>query len=335
LDIEDNPIIPIVWKGRLLLFWLRILKQTPLDPGAVKTSNSTQKLADANLKGVQADATTNAQSNVKLTVKAVLCWSEYYNGKWQPTKTSDVDRPTELGNHYDPLDGFSRSAIWLSSVEEGSDHYLRISIEGDAYSTFLLYNTHSLPAREEDVSHELSDMFIGPRYLDTHTNAFRIEYYKFEDGTTLKRPVLGNQLSDLTIETTHPLQNLWIAPFFYKDSRHVFYVTTEMRRVLINNHRGYGVAVDRGLTKDVMIPPLVFEVEPRPGPRFWGDGGPIGPDMGVVNPDPMRRFVSEDVYIDKGIGAAGSVTYGESLIGPSGKLAGVRGKISGEISGKI
>ena len=24
-------------------------------------------------------------------VQAVLCWSEYYNGKWQPTKTSDIN----------------------------------------------------------------------------------------------------------------------------------------------------------------------------------------------------------------------------------------------------
>ena len=29
LDIEDNPVIPVVWNGRLLLFWLRILQQAP------------------------------------------------------------------------------------------------------------------------------------------------------------------------------------------------------------------------------------------------------------------------------------------------------------------
>ena len=32
LDIEDNPVIPVVWKERLLLIWLRIMKQAPLDP---------------------------------------------------------------------------------------------------------------------------------------------------------------------------------------------------------------------------------------------------------------------------------------------------------------
>ena len=32
-----------------------------------------------------------------MTVQAVLCWSEYYNGKWQPAKTSDVNNPVPLG----------------------------------------------------------------------------------------------------------------------------------------------------------------------------------------------------------------------------------------------
>ena len=30
--------------------------------------------------------------------QAILCWAEYYNGKWQPTKTSDVNLPTTIGS---------------------------------------------------------------------------------------------------------------------------------------------------------------------------------------------------------------------------------------------
>lgn len=30
MDIEDNPVIPVVWNERLFLFWLRILQQTAL-----------------------------------------------------------------------------------------------------------------------------------------------------------------------------------------------------------------------------------------------------------------------------------------------------------------
>ena len=27
LDIEDTPVIPVVWEGRLLLFWLQVMKK--------------------------------------------------------------------------------------------------------------------------------------------------------------------------------------------------------------------------------------------------------------------------------------------------------------------
>src|SRR5262249_1837894 len=32
LDIDDTPVVPFVWNNRLLLFWLKILKQNRLDP---------------------------------------------------------------------------------------------------------------------------------------------------------------------------------------------------------------------------------------------------------------------------------------------------------------
>ena len=45
LDIEDNPVIPVVWKDRLFLFWLRILKKGPATvdkPPGIRTSRSSQ-----------------------------------------------------------------------------------------------------------------------------------------------------------------------------------------------------------------------------------------------------------------------------------------------------
>ncbi len=332
LDIEDNPIVPVVWKGRLLLFWLRLQKQTPLNPDDLKTSNDKGDLSGANLAGLQADAKQNAKQNASVTVKAVLCWSEYYNGKWQAAKTSDVERPTELGK-YTAHDEFKRTDIWLTTHEEGANHFLRVSMEGDAYSTFLLYNTHSLPEREEDNSHEVGDMFIGPRYLDTSTSAFRIEYYIFKDsasgkaGSTLKRSLLNNQLTDRTIETHHPLKNIWTAPFFYRDGRHVFYVTTTPKLVPIHEHAGIG-AIDQPGYAVVDIPPLVFWEKPdKPGPKYWGDGDPVGPDLGVINSNPMQRYLTEDADIRQGIAAGGTVAFDGVKIGPGGALAEKGGKL--------
>lgn len=331
LDIEDNPIVPVVWKGRLLLFWLRLQKQTPLNPDQLKTSTNHGNLSSANLAGIQADAKQNALQNASVTVKAVLCWSEYYNGKWQAAKTSDVERPTELGK-YTAQDEFKRNDIWLATNEEGANHFLRVVIDGDAYSTFLLYNTHGLPEREEDNSHEVSDMFIGPRYLNTSASAFRIEYYILKTseagaaGSTLKRLLLNNQLTDRTVETTHPLKNIWAAPFFYRDGRHVFFVTTTPKLVPIYLHAGVGVISKSDYT-EAQLPPLVFEVDPnKPGRKYWGDGGPVGPDLGVININPVRQFVTEDVDIRQGLATAGTVLFNNVRIGPGGALPELGGR---------
>lgn len=79
----------------------------------------------------------------QVTVQAVLCWSEYYNGKWQPPKTSDVNNPVSLDTSSPSV--FDRSTLRLWS-DEPQDGQLRITIYGNVTRrAFLLYNTHSLP----------------------------------------------------------------------------------------------------------------------------------------------------------------------------------------------
>jgi len=38
------------------------------------------------LQAMKTDAKESAKDIAKVEVQAVLCWSEYYNGKWQPLK---------------------------------------------------------------------------------------------------------------------------------------------------------------------------------------------------------------------------------------------------------
>src|SRR5262249_51668810 len=106
LDIEDNPVIPVVWKDRLFLFWVRILKQAPLAAPTVDPATSVANLNASSVIGA---------INTKVNVNAVLCWSEYYNGKWQATKTSDISDPVLLGS-FDAagLNAFNRSYLNLS-----------------------------------------------------------------------------------------------------------------------------------------------------------------------------------------------------------------------------
>ena len=324
LDIEGDPVVPVVWKGRLLLFWLRITKQTPLDPDGVATTPTTDTgtLANKTLGQLQGASKSNGKKNARIQVGAVLCYSEYYNGKWQPTKTSDVERPTSLGD-YDTFDAFDRSLLKLETNEEGPERYLRITIGGDAYSTFVLYSTHSLVAREEDDSHLVADMFIGPRYLDVHAGPFKAEYYDFSNGHTLKRTVLSSTLRDSVLETTHPMSDamFWKAPFFYRDQRHVFYVTTETEPALARQRSNYGFLAVDVVHVATKIPSLVYGVALfEPKPRLWGDGDPVNPDIGIANTNPVKRFIAGNAYIDKAIGASGVVPYHGRDLGPAGAM---------------
>jgi hypothetical protein len=337
LDIEDNPVSPVVWKGRLFLFWLRILKQTPIAPISQPSTSSQQgNLGGLSLSQIKADAQADATTKAKVTVQAILCWSEYYNGKWQPARTSDVNRPTELGR-FDPdgTNAFDRSKLQLSVYEEPDR--LWVSISGQGASSFLLYNTHSLPVRQEDVrlgSVSVSPLLLLPSYrsLSTSTDTFSITYDRgiailYWGGagwgrSTLVRNVLTNTIDDRIVEPQHRLQNVWDAPFFFEDSRHVFYVTTVERLVMIPQYTGYGVIVPPSPRPVVDIPPLVLQRDPRL--EDIPDGyGPIlqGIDPGVVDPSPIERFVTEDVNIRTGIGTIASVRYGEQEIGPAGALA--------------
>src|SRR6185369_14816975 len=113
LDIEDNPVIPVVWKNqhgeRLLLFWLKILKDSldpeeqvssagPKYPQAENTGDE-KSIATATLTEIKDNAHNDAKQNSQIVVRAVLCWSEYYIAKWQSTKTSDINSPVDLGKY--------------------------------------------------------------------------------------------------------------------------------------------------------------------------------------------------------------------------------------------
>jgi hypothetical protein len=318
LDIEDNPVSPVVWKGRLLLFWLRILKETPVDPTRMSSSAGTngssdeEPIAEQTPSEVKQTAQADAETNTKVTVQAVLCWSEYYNGKWQPTKTSDVNRPASLGQY--PPDDFARTTLRLVIFEEKSLGTLRVRITGDlSNSTFRLYNTHSLP---EVVP---GGRIRGERrdFLETvDKDKLRIRYTR---GTSyFHRDLLTISNRYRTSQPEHDLQHPWEAPFFYEDSRHVFYVTTAEHIVPIWEWDRYAIGLDpgSGLTKLV---PIVVREDPRLGStRDQLTQLLNGRDTGVADPAPIERFISEDAYIDKGIGTMGTVRYGETEIGPAG-----------------
>ncbi len=313
LEIEDNPVIPVVWNDRLFLFWLRILEQAPLNAPTKPdpAPNSMDIVASMMF------------ATPKTTVQAVLCWSEYYNGRWQSTKTSDVSRPVDLGKF--PTNTFDRSALHLSVSEESDVLKVIISGQGET-SWFSIYNTHSLPVPKEPNAHLAFVVGQPSRILGISAGCFTITYnrgfvIRNPDGTwpdfVLPRRLLeiNNIIPSHTTEPRHGLKNPWDAPFFYEDSHHVFYISTDESMVLVPQWNDIGVVV-RPPKLEGDLPLLVLgELE-----NFKDPGGPVTkqPGFGVTDPVPVERFVTKDPYIHRGIGSVGTVQFDGKEIGLTG-----------------
>lgn len=326
LDIEDNPVIPVIWRDRLFLFWLRLLKQAPLE--GKPPVEPGKKLVELE--------TDDIKSDVPITIYAVLCWSEYYNGKWQGTKTSDINKPVSLGKLFVAGQGaFDRSQLKLSILEESNSNTLRIYIIGastELIPSFVLYNTHSLPIRgEESELLDLSESIAGffeQRMLETikETNnqifkptLFNITYSR-SFITPLTKQIFKSGMGANLTSTSFRLGTSWDAPFFYEDNRHVFYVKTKERMIKIPGFPdiGYNPPTEVYQPFDSQIPPVVV-VSPPPI-RDRSDFVILDPQITTSNTAPLQRFVTEDAYIKKGIVIPGTIRYDNKDIGLTGTL---------------
>jgi hypothetical protein len=224
--------------------------------------------------------------------------------------------------------GFDRSGVQLAPLDE--DGAVRILLGGNVLSSFLLHNTHSAPLRNEDAAFDVIAFFKSytgraTRSMSTSGDALTLSYntsWSLLQPPDISHDVLTRVLAgDRTTEPRHYVEDWWDAPFFYEDARHVFYVTTTAQpAVWVSDYTKYGAVKDWDLAAE--ISPLVTqagkksELKPKP----WGDGGPIGPNWGVVDPAPMRQFITEDAYIRRGLGTAGRISFGDRQIGPAGAI---------------
>lgn len=310
LDLEDNPVLPVVWKGRLFLFWLKLVQETQQETPSRPTAN---KLADVD----PSQAFPN--KGPMLVVKVILNWSEFLDGKWQPTRTSDPTKPllletVNLGTVNDLRADLRLAALfWPSAGIPNSALRVIVSYKGWKGSSFFLYNPFSTPELREG---KKEAHFSPKRSLDTNTAPLKITY----SGTGVSHSVLSNNIADRTVDPHHPLGgNPWDPPFFYEDSRHVFYVTTEERLVPVPKWNDLGVVV-KTLKPAYETPELVL----RPDKTLVGPFPHIRqPGFGVIDPSPIDRYVTEDAYITTAIGTPGTVAYGDKNIGPSGSQFGV------------
>lgn len=318
LDIQDTPIIPVIWRDRLFAFWLTVRVDPLIDPASLGTGSSlTGSLGQTKMGDLRGDMKSFATEATKVRVSAILNWSEKRGDEWLPPRASDPERPTELGVFAASGSGaFQRANLRLSPYLGGD--YMNISISGAGSGGFTLFTTHGAPVRFEDLQwgEAMGIYFMaGFRTLKishaTLTATYSSSLINTADET---RRVIATPPRTRLFEPVNAVNDRWHAPFLIEDSRHVFYVRSHSRPVTISE---------------------AIWVEPEPGgmtlvPIDFGIIHEFVETEKLVPPDPLgpiardvirdiERFVGNDPQIHTAFADGRTVKLNGVEIGLAGK----------------
>lgn len=323
LNIEGDAVIPVVWKGRLLLFWTAVTQSSPMGQNASITK-SDRPLSQ--IKGSELTTDVNVQVGV------ALYWSEYYNGKWQASRSSDMNKPLPLSIFPSVGAGaFDPGRLTLSS-HDGSDALkIRVHYPGVLSPYFELFNTQSVPVQHEVSIHMLPFMYVffpptSSRIFTEGKNPFTISYVTESGGNQTKsdsKKVLMKGSLYKVIAPHHPLTNTYTAPFFFQDHRHLFFVTSTMKPALVDSHIDFGSwIIPPVITWDIPPPVLAVPDFPVPQPPWTVGSGIVG--GGVKDPRAADFHLDRNPYINRALDMAQSIQFGQTMIGFGGSTT-IRG----------
>jgi hypothetical protein len=148
-DIEGDHIVAVIWRGRLNIFWLTFAIRGAATPPSVAsqarsdTTPPTSKLVDLHFNDL---APLVVGSKPDRTVQVQLSWSEYYQGKWTPRRSSDINRfpAFSVPDSFEPTSSvFVRASIDTDS--NGNETAVRVHMDGIAQA-FRLTGKNSEPA---------------------------------------------------------------------------------------------------------------------------------------------------------------------------------------------
>ena len=328
IDCENMPLTPVVWNNRLLLFWLRIIRGQGAAPAVGQPSDGSSEsgpISGWSLADVTSFTENSATGATNVTVKAVLCWSEFYNGKWQDMKTSDVDDPAILNIPATAVDRnleLDRNRIrivvqpFLQSVPSDA-LVLAILPPSDGSRPmipygpgFVMHNTHSLPTNSARVvpppprpgqgaavspsplPAPLRTLTPSRRYIgDLSGGTFSIARYNTVSSIVSQtidttQAVLGFAGSPRYVEPQIGPGDSTNWPFFYEDKRTLFYVSIQTSFVPYHAWTGFGAT---SVTLGTAAVSGVVSIPPlttNPIPSLIPTG--IGPDPGPDLIDPGR-----------------------------------------------
>lgn len=219
LPIEGNQVMPVMWKGRLFLFWLSWRKTD-----ARYNGGGTGEVGKLSL--------IQAQAPLMETHEAVLTWSELFNGKWQAPRSTEGAGLNFKGAPFD-RDGVSLYChVFLEPTYK--NQILEINIGG---YTRRFFNKNSNPETAEaytaltEWQGNLNTLYgRAARYKQYRVYSkghFEVNIKQPEDASKeivttklFEKPNWSNRY--FILPPPNPMQNVWEAPFFYRDAAHVF-----------------------------------------------------------------------------------------------------------------
>jgi peptidoglycan hydrolase-like protein with peptidoglycan-binding domain len=306
IDCEDMPLTPIVWSvpdgsggfnPRLFLFWLKILKQQQAGQvsGTMPSGQAISAWKDADVNNYTSSAATSAG---QIDVTMVLCWSEFYNGKWQPTKTSDINDPLPFTSVTMGDNSFeqnrSRLRILVQPINSefiGVPDSLILAVVPPNNGSgpdlpfgwgFILHNTHSLPVLY-DPRFRPFRMYPPPvRYLNPQetyngfeeSGSFKIGLYDTANygasNASSWSTILNFTWQPRFVEPQIGPGDSTSWPFFYEDRRNQFYVNIGASWVPYYRYPGFSASEALAGAAAAEISQVAV--------------GPVSPGDPVVNP---------------------------------------------------
>jgi hypothetical protein len=199
-----------------------------------------------------------------------------------------------------------------SSEGDSGELNIHVRYPHPRYPKFTLYNTHSLPENK-------LVPFIPPTLSrDFGASPLRITYT--EVSSSFSRQVLGGSTATTShpvIEPHHPVGDVFTAPFFLQDRRHVFFVRSVGSRVPVGGYADFGLFISPQASisgPSVLIKPDI----PWPPEEVFFRPDLIKP--GFIDPMPMENFLREKPLIHQALGMTGTIQFGARMIGPSGSI---------------
>lgn len=307
LDIKEGPVLPVVWRERLFLFWVRLVQTPPITVSKPKGATSAAQLEAKDIP-----------EPAPAPVTAILNYSERFDGKWQAARASALDSAPVITNT--ALGDLSRLNLALYASERSGILFLDILYRNQV-TTFALFNTHSAPLPYAD---HLGVPLPTPQVLRravtyrpiTHLNpvhALMLTYTMYHK--VFHQDVLARKVAlDVgVVQPGFPLQDPWQAPFLMFDARYAFLVTTTSRAFWGFPKWGGYHATQEQPGRARLTPPLVIE----PEVQLVGEVGPAFPGRGFGDPS---QTISKRGLIRRTIGSPDTVRFGAAILGPGGAI---------------